>query len=253
MNIFQRIGKGIRQAALRIQNIFIPTIVPEEEEATPVRRPARSSAIRKKAMQEKEREAFQRALWMIQYAMENPENATAQRAKDKAITYMNKSKELTGKGNLQDWNRQVIAQKLINDKMSTKEGQEAIFKESLYQMNRNLNIKLTPDTYNTLKNITNTDSFKKMMELGKTYYKEIYGAVADQVDTGTDPARIEQTLDLFTRVGMDDFETFGDIVNMDPENYSLFYENVYEKIYDANPDLVDIPEVFNNILEEFDI
>ena len=259
MNFLSRIRSGFRRAGAAIkqavQSLIKPPAFPTSALSGEdlIKQPEPKSMIRNRIMREKEREAYERALWMIKNGMENPDSAMAQKGKDDAILYLNKSKELSGKGSLQDWSRQQAAEKLLRNKYSTPEGQAQMFQDRLDQMNRNLNIKLTPDTYKTLKNITDTDSFQKLMELGKSYYKEVYGSVADEVDSGTDPKRIEQTLDLFTRVGMDDFEAFSDIVNLDPENYGLFYERAQESIYDVNPDQVDLGKVFSNLLEEFDL
>ena len=244
---FQRAGAAVRKAAARI----FPKRVQAPEPRTAPQEP--KSVIRERARKAAEQEAYERALWAIQNGMQNPDSEIAQRGKDKAIEYLNRSKELTGGGKRQDWNRQIAAEKWIRSDLSSAAGQEERFKKGLEQMNRNLNIHLTPETYDTLKNMTETEAFKKLNEQYSMFYKDIYGAVADEVDTGADPARIEQTLDLFSRVGIDDFEAFSDIVNLDPENYGLFYEKVNENIYDVNPDLVDLPKVFSGILEEFDL
>ena len=254
MNPFKRIGAGFQRAGAAIRKTIARLIPPKEPDIGIINEPLEPKSVaREKKRKAAEIEAYERAIWAIQYGMQNPDNETAQMGKDKAIEYLNRSKELSGKGKRQDWNRQIAAEKWIRSDLSSEAGQRKRFEKGLAQMNRNLNIHLTPETYDTLKNMTETEAFKKLREQYSMFYKDIYGAVADEVDTGTDPKRIEQTLDLFARVGIDDFEAFSDIVNLDPENYGLFYEKVNENIYDVNPDMVDLPEVFSGLLKEFDL
>lgn len=258
MNPFRRIGAGIAAGFQRAQAAIRKTVArlipPKEPDIGIINEPEEPKSIaREKKRKAAELEAYERAIWAIQYGMQNPDNETAQMGKDKAIEYLNRSKELSGKGKRQDWNRQIAAEKWIRSDLSSEAGQKKRFDKALQQMNRNLNINLSPETYDTLKNMTKTEGFKKLNELYSMYYKEIYGAVADEVDSGSDPVRIEQTLELFSRVGLDDFEAFSDIINLDPENYGLFYERINESIYDVNPDEINVQTVFSDILEEFEI
>lgn len=256
MNIFQRIGAGFQRAgaatAKAFGQIFKRLQKPQTQSIKEAAQtPVRQSIIRKQAREIAEQEANERALWAIRNAMEHPDDATARIARDKAIMYLDKMRDLSGKGSLQDWNRQQAAERWIRDQYSSAEGQAEKKRNSLEQMNANLNINLTENTYETLKQLTESTSFKKTMEQAAQNYKLVYGAVADEVENGMDPRRIEQTLELFSRVGMDNFEAFSDIVNLDQENYTLFYESVETAIYDVNPDMIDVNQTFTDLLEEF--
>lgn len=255
MNPFKRIGAGIaagfQRAGAAIQRA-VRQIIPRRPQATEPEIPtATKSAIREKARQRAEQEAYDRALWAIQNAMENPDDLTAQLAKDKAIEYLNRSKDLSKKGSLQDANRETIARRWIESELSSKEGQEERFNRQLETFNNNFNIKLTRDTYKTMKNIMDTPSFKKLLEQNRGMYELIFGTVGDQVEAGVDPKRIEQTLEVFSRFGMDSFETFKDITDLPTESYRDLMEDINLLEESAFFDEFDRKEAFEGVLGRY--
>lgn len=241
---FQRAGAAVRQAVRRI----LPKRTKAPEAETPT---ATKSAIREKARQKAEQEAYDRALWAIQNAMQNPDDLTAQLAKDKAIEYLNRSKDLSKRGSLQDANRETIARRWIESELSSKEGQEARFNRQLDTFNNNFNIKLTRDTYKTMKAIMDTPSFKKLLEQNRGMYELIFGTVGDQVEAGVDPKRIEQTLEVFSRFGMDSFETFKDITDLPTESYRDLMEDINLLEESAFFDEYDRREAFEGVLGRY--
>ena len=115
------------------------SIVKQQEPAQEAR------ALRQQARKNAEMEADQRALWAIQHAIENPDDLTAQQGRKKAIEYLNRAKELSGKGDLQDWNRQLIAERYIKSELSSEAGQAARKEAQLRQFNLNFGLDITPD------------------------------------------------------------------------------------------------------------
>ena len=268
MNPFKRIGAGIaagfQRAGAAIQRVasrfikpkpYTPSHMTAEEI---LKAPEPKSTIRNKIARQKEAEAYERALWAIRHGMENPDSTMAQRGQEKAIMYLNKSKELQGKGKLQDWSRQEAAEKFIRDPYSSAEGQKKLFDERLQRMNANLNLHLTEETYVTLKRILESDSFQKLAERKNAYgnspiLEELFGDIADAIEDNVDPERIEQTLEMFNLVGTSDFEAFSNIVRLGYEDYDLFREKVTSTFSKLNPDQVDFEKVFTNILKEFEL
>lgn len=264
MNIFQRIGSGFQRAGAAIGRVarrfikpkpFTPSHMTAEEI---LEEPQPKSVIRSKIARQKEAEAYERALWAIRNGMENPESTMAMRGQQKAIEYLNRSKELQGKGSRQDWSRQEAAEKFIRDPYSSAAGQKQMFDDRLQRMNANLNLHLTEESYETLKMIRDSESFQKIAERKQAYgnspiLEELYGNIADAVEEGIAPERIEQTLDMFNLVGSDDFEVFNSISRLSTEDFYLFREEVNSTFSDLNPAEIDFEKAFDNILEEFDL
>ena len=73
-------------------------------------------------------------------------------------------------------------------------------------------------------------AFQKQKELLSKQYKVVFEAVGDAVEEGVDPVRIEQTLDLYTQIGADDYELFSDIVKMDAADFNDFQQEAMTKI-----------------------
>lgn len=252
MKIFQRIRSGFQRASERARGAFSRIFKPKAPEVSGIiqRAALTPNVIREKKRKEVEWEAQERALNMIRYGMENPDDDMAQTGKDKAIEYLNRVKELSGQGKNKDFQRIKAAERWNESYLSSEEGQRKRFAEGLLQMNANLDINLTPERYKTLKDLAKTDAFKKLKEIYASYYKEIYGAVAEEVENRVDPVRIEQTLDLFRLVGMNDFEVFTDIVNMDTQDYGKFMEET-KYLYKIIPEGDNISDAFNEIVKSY--
>lgn len=185
---------------------------------------------RRASMLSAEAEATKRALEVIQHAMENPDDATARQAKQKAIEYLNRNKELEGKGRLQDANRETIAQRWIESDLSSVEGQERRKARQLEQFNRNFGLNLSEATWDTMDKIMETPAFQKQKELLGFQYETLFEAVGDAVEKNIDPVRIEQLLELYTNVGADDYELFADLTELSDIAFTNFTEDVMAKI-----------------------
>lgn len=251
MNIFQRIRSGFQQAAQRVRGAVRRIFAPEPVTTGPIELPTPGKIKLHNRMQQAEREATERAVWAIQNALENPDDWTAQHAKDKAIEYLSRSKELSGKGSLQDYNRLTKAQSWIESELSSEEGQTERFDRQLENFNNNFNINLTRDSYKTMKKLMDSPSFKKLMEQNKAHYELIFGTVGDQVEAGVDPVRIEQTLDIFSRYGMDSFENFKDITALNADDYTNLMEDM--QLLDETQffDEIDRKEAFEGVLGRY--
>lgn len=230
MNIFKRIGAGLRAGVKSIMEKIRParSIVQKQEPAPEAR------ALRQQARKNAEMEADQRALWAIQHAIKNPEDLTAQQGRKKAIEYLNRAKELSGKGDLQDWNRQLIAERYIKSELSSEAGQAARKEAQLKQFNLNFGLDITPDQWYTMDKLIASPAFQKQKELLSKQYKVVFEAVGDAVEEGVDPVRIEQTLDLYTQIGADDYELFSDIVKMDSADFNDFQQEAMAKIGESD-------------------
>lgn len=191
---------------------------------------ATGKALRRKAMLSAEAEATQKALEVIAHAMQNPEDATAQLAKNKAIEYLNRNKELQGKGDLQDWNREQIAQRWIKSDLSSVTGQEERKQKQLDQFNANFGLDLSPEEWLTMDKMIASPAFQKQKELLGQQYRVVFEAVGDAVEEGANPVRIEQSLNLYTTLGADDYDLFSDITKMDAADFTDFYKEAMTKI-----------------------
>lgn len=208
-------------------------IVSEQLQETP-REYVTGKEIRRKAMLSAEAEATQKALDVIAHAMQNPDDATAQLAKNKAIEYLNRNKELQGKGDLQDWNREQIAQRWIKSDLSSVTGQEQRKQKQLDQFNANFGLDLTAEEWQTMDKLIASPAFQKQKELLGQQYRIVFEAVGDAVEKGADPVRIEQSLNLYTTLGADDYELFSDITKMDAAGFTDFYEEAIAKIGESD-------------------
>jgi hypothetical protein len=181
-----------------------------------------SASERQKIRLDLEEKARQRAIWAIDNYQQNPDSYVAKLARDQAQQYLNRSAALAGKGPLQDWNRQKMAERWIDSDYSTETGQTAMSERMLQTFNANFGMDLTPEVYeNTMKGIINSDTFQKALDINRNLYAVIFGMVGDEASAGTDARRIEQTLDLFNRSGVNTYEYFKDIAGL---NSNLFNE-----------------------------
>ena len=96
-----------------------------------------------------------------------------------------------------------------------------------------------------------TPSFKKLLEQNRGMYELIFGTVGDQVEAGVDPKRIEQTLEVFSRFGMDSFETFKDITDLPTESYRDLMEDINLLEESAFFDEYDRKEAFEGVLGRY--
>ena len=208
---------------------------------------------RHQAMLSAEQEATQKALDVIQHALLHPEDATAQLGKNKAIEYLNRNKELTGKGSLQDWNRQMIAERWLKSDLSSVSGQADRKQKQLDQFNHNFGTDLTAMDWVTMDKLIASPAFQKQKELLGQQYQLVFEAVGDAVEQGKDPVRIEQTLELYTQIGADDYELFTNILDMDDADFTGFYEDAMIKIGEQQSGLeaYEVNQGLSNIFDKY--
>lgn len=225
MNPLKRILARLKSRLGVLKDLILPT-PPPEPTLPPIEDLLPKGQIRAKARQTAEKEADLRAIWAISNAINNPDDFTAQEGRRQAIEYLTRSQALKGKGSLQDFNRERIARRWIKSDLATEKGQEERKKKALDQFNANMNINLTEDTYDTMKSIMDSPAFQKALDRSGEFYKLLYGAVGDAIDQDADPQRIEQTLDMFVRGSLDDYELFTDIMDINGGDFNRMYMDI---------------------------
>lgn len=168
-------------------------------------------------------EAYKRALWAIDQGIQNPEDGIALAGMEKAREYLNRSAALAGKGKLQNWNRQQMAERWIASDYSTKTGQKDLQDRRLETFNANFGINLSKSQYNSMRGMIHSPAFQKLLEVNRNLYQAIYNMVGEQIEKGADPVRLEQVLDLFARSGTDNFEDMPDLMQLSSEDFHNLY------------------------------
>lgn len=199
-------------------------------------------------------EAYKRALWAIDQGIQNPENGVAQVGMDKAREYLNRSAALAGKGKLQNWNRQQMAQRWIESDYSSKVGQEDLQDRKLDTFNANFGINLSKSQYNAMRGMIHSPAFQKLLEMHRNMYREIYNMVGEAIEKGTDPVRIEQTLDVYVRSGVGNFEDFAGIIQLSSEDFHNFYTEsgeLFESFTYEDSDDIDRLDMFEGMAGKY--
>lgn len=222
MNPFKRIFENARaaagKAAAAVKNLFRrkPETAPQEPPKSP-------QQIRQEKRINAETEAQRRALWAIQNAINKPDDRTAQNARRQAIEYLSRAEHLKGKGTLQDWNRQKIAERFIESDYSTATGQEEIKRKKLETFNQNFGFDLTRGEAKKVSEIMETSSYKKLLEKNKEMYDVIIQGIGDAIDNRVDPLRIEGFLSILEKVDMVlQFDDFSKVLQLSDNEYKRF-------------------------------
>ena len=228
MGFFSRIGQAIVSG---VQRIFGR---PPKMEQPPELRPIQEPEIiqiekprRKGAGSEIEADALRRAVEMVIEANQHPGDATYEQARQEALVYINKSQKLAEKGASQSGNRRYIAQHYLDKELSKPEGVETRKQRKLDIFNSNFGFNLSADQAETVSQLMDSSSFKKLMETYKEKYDIIIGMVGDQIQAGVDPVRVEQALDLWQTVGIEpDFAAFADVTDLSGEAFGQLREEL---------------------------
>lgn len=228
MGFFSRIGKAI---VTGVQRIFgRPPKETQPQELTPIQEPEVikvEKPKRKGAGSEIEAEALRRAVEMVIEANQHPGDATYEQARQAALVYINKSQKLAEKGATQSGNRRGIAQQYLDKELSKPEGVQARKQRKLEIFNANFGFDLTAEQADTVGQLMQSTSFKKLMEMFKEKYDIIIGMVGDQIEAGVDPVRVEQALDLWQAVGIEpDFAAFADVTELSGEAFGQLREDL---------------------------
>lgn len=241
MRFFQRIGQAIKSG---VQRVFSGMVKREpKEEKLPIE-PARDAEV----------EALRRAVEMLIEANKHAGDAAYEQARQEALVYINKSQQLAGKGPSQSGNRRTIAERYMKKELSTPAGVAARKNRQLEIFNGNFGFSLSAAQADTVGELMNSNSFKKLMELFREKYDIIIGMVGDQVEQGIDPVRIEQSLDLWQRLEIEpDFSDFAKVTELSTEDFMQLQEdllsyNEESVIYDEYTRAEDIAGILGRFI-----
>ena len=177
--------------------------------------------------QQTEAEALRAAVEMLIQSEQHPGDATYEQARNAALVYINKSQKLAEKGDTQKGNRRIIAEKYLKKDISSPEGVEQRKRQKLDIFNANFGFDLTQDQADTVGQLMESDSFKKLMETYKERYDILIGMVGDQVELGVDPIRIEQMLDMWQQADIEpDFSEFANVAALSAEEFTSLREEI---------------------------
>ena len=173
-------------------------------------------------------QANERAFWAIQYATEHPEDRVAQKAAEEATTYLSRVNRLR-KDKKQYWNAAKVAERYLQSDLTTQAGQEKYKRESLDRFNQQFDINLDQRQYDKFYDLTQTDSYKKMLEKHNEKYREVIQMVSDAYEDEKNPLQMEKALDLLVKIDVDpDIETFAAIMELQEDQFSAFYREAMD-------------------------
>lgn len=174
-----------------------------------------------------EAEALRRATEMLIEASKHPGDATWEQARNAALVYINKAQKLVGIGKTQSGNRITIAKNFLDAELSTARGVQARKDRKLDIFNSNFGFELTSDQADTVGELMQSTSFKKLMETYREKYDILIGMTGDAVEQGIDPIRIEQALDLWQTAGLEpEFSIFAKVVELPTEDFLALQEDI---------------------------
>lgn len=200
----------------RLQNFFTPKV--EKQILEPVVEQSHESA---------EARALRAATEMLITASQHPGDATYEYARREALVYIEKSQKLLEKGKTQSGNREFVAKKYLDREISSEKGVQARKARKLQTFNANFGFQLTESQADTVGQLMESTSFKKLMETFREKYDILIGMVGDQIEKGIDPVRVEQTLDLWQQVGIEpDFSDFARATELQTDEFNAMREDL---------------------------
>lgn len=209
MNIFQRALNSLKRAAEK----FTAAIVPKPTKPSAPYMP--------------EAEALRRATEILITAEEHAGDAIYERARQEALTYINKSQRLAGLGKQQRGNRIRIAERYLKSELSSAAGIDDRKQRKLEIFNSNFGLDLSESQAQTVGKLMESTSFKKLMETFKERYDILIGMVGQQVEEGVDPERISAALDLWQGAGLDpDFTDFAKVTDLSNDDFLSLQEDL---------------------------
>lgn len=216
MGLLKTIGLGIIGGLKKIFKPKPPEAAPAAPE--PIALPAHVS---------KEIEALQRAMNILIEAETHPDDATYQQARQEALVYINKSQKLANKGKTQTGNRKYVAERYLKHELSTPQGIVKRKARMLEVFNSNFGFEMNEDEVDVLSQLMKSPSFKKLMELYRSFYDVIIGMTGDAVEIGVDPDRIQQSLDLWVKMDIiPDFDIFSQVVALSDEDFETLNNSI---------------------------
>lgn len=215
MNLFKRIRQAFTSSAQRIRSFFRPT-KPQQEQ------PQQTAGQRRQhLMQNAEQKASQQALWAIQNAINNPQDATAQEGRKKAVEYLSRSENLKKRGKLQDWNRQQIAERWLQSDLATEKGQQERKEKKLEVFNQNFNINLNAEQADMLADLMQSDTYQQLIETYEGIYRELIQAMGEAIEVGIDTIKMERSMNMFLNYQLQpDFNSFRQVLDLSEEEFN---------------------------------
>lgn len=213
----------------RIKRFFTPAKKPKTE-TTPAPPPASHPTQKQRAQMRAnaEQEAMRKATNILLESLNHPDDAGWQEARRRAKEYIDKSTNLAGKGPLQDKNRQRIAERYVEDILSTPEGVDERKEARRAQFNANMGSNFSGDQWDTVEKILNSKSFKKLHELFSSYKpSEIITMITDPLSSGATVANVERSVDLFSREQIPpEMDLFNMAVNLNDTQFERAAEDI---------------------------
>lgn len=250
MGILKRIRTGAQQAVAKVKSLF--TRKPKQAAPPPPKTPRQK---READRISAESEANKRAIWAIQNAMQNPQDKTAQEGRRKAVEYLSRQERLKKNGPLQDWNRTQMAERWNRSELSTQEGQQARKDRKLDIFNSNFNMDLSQEQADTVADLMETDSYQQLCETYRGIYGDIIQAMGEAIEEGTDPQRLQSSLQLFVDYGLEpDFDTFKQVLDLPSEDYYLMsgqMEEASQGLFYQNNDEMGRQQQMEGILGQY--
>ena len=190
--------------------------------------PALPKKTRTERTQSAEQTATEKALWAIQNAMQNPTDKTAQEGRRKAIEYLYRAEQLKGKGKLQEWNREKMAQRWSESDLASSTGQQERKDRKLEIFNQNFNMDLNREQADMIGALMETDTYQQLCESYEGIYGDIIQAMGEAIEDQTDPKQIERTLNLFLQNDIQpEFDTFRKVLDLSIDDFASLEADLY--------------------------
>lgn len=238
-----------------VKKLFAPRPKPAEEKPAPAPTPARTTQEQRAQMRANaEAEAMKRATNILIESLQHPDDAGWNEARRRAKEFIDRSTGLVGKGALQDKNRQRVAERYINDQLSTVEGIDERKESRRAQFNANMGTNFSGNQWDTVERILDSKSFKKLKELFVNIPpSELIALVMKPLSEGATVDSVERTVDVFSRENIPpEFDIFDKVVNMNDAQFMKFSEVV--NVFNTETDFTrwddhDIAEAFYSMAE----
>lgn len=193
-----------------------------------------------------EQKATKQALWAIQYAMEHPEDKTAQQGRRKAIEYLSRAENLKKKGKLQRMNRESIAKTWMESDLASEKGQEARKEKKLRVFNENFNMDLNREQAELVGDLMESDSYQQLVETYAGIYADMIEAIGDAVTNNIDPIKIERTLNLFKDNDLrPEFSHFKNVLDLPEDDFLQLEADLYFKEPSENSEDILYKNIYN--------
>ena len=203
----------------KIQNFFKPKEEPQIAEPVAAPEPPMPSYI------SAEMGALRQATDILIQSEMHPDDATWRAARNAALLYINKSQKLADKGATQTGNRRGVAERYMENELSTPAGVEQRKADKLRVFNSNFGFDLSMEQADTVGKLMESASFQKLMETYKERYDILIGMIGDQIEQGIDPIRVESAINFWQTYNLEpDFADFAKVTELSTEDYNAMLE-----------------------------